>query len=130
MNEIVIYLGQQYSSIYKEVREQRFKIACDVTAKLMKLGFVVFSPILNSHPLDDAGLVPFGWTFWQKQDLPMLKRCDVLLVLKTDGWEQSKGLKGEIECANLDNIPQLYVRPCSINENLVNTIQELMWGVV
>lgn len=125
--DFLIYLGQAYSSSDKEIREKRFKIACEATSKLMNLGLNIFSPVLNSHTLESAGLVPYGWSFWQKHDLPILKRCDLLLVLMFEGWETSKGLKSEIEYARENQIPILYAQLCELNGNLTNAIKERRW---
>ena len=126
-NDILCYLGQSYSHVDKEVREKRFKIACEATAKLMNLGLNCYSPVINSHTLESTGLVPYGWSFWQKHDLPILKRCDLLLVLMFEGWETSKGLRSEIQCATENNIPILYAQLSELNGNILTVIKEKWW---
>lgn len=129
-NSILIYIGSPYSHSDKEVREKRFKIACQSAAKLMNLGLNVFCPILNSHTLESTGLVPYGWTFWQKHDLPILRRCDLLLVLMFEGWDRSKGLRGEIDYAIEHKIPILYVQLEELNSNILMVIKEKRWEKV
>ncbi len=69
-------------------------------AKLLwRRGNFVFSPVLNSANFDgitsDAQFLNFG--------LEMIKRCDTVVILDTDGkkLENSPGCKGEIELAEL-----------------------------
>lgn len=44
-------------------------------------------------------------SFWLEHDLAILARCDKMIVLQLDGWEDSVGLKAEIDFATGRNIP-------------------------
>lgn len=92
---MLIYLASPYSHPNAFIREQRFDEACRAAGKIMKLGHVVFSPIAHSHPIAERG-IEGSWDFWQKQDLPILERCDALAVLELDGWKESVGVQAEI----------------------------------
>jgi len=59
---------------------------------------VVFSPIVHSHPLVAFSL-PTGWDFWERIDRAYLARCDELVVLMLDGWQESTGVRAEIALA-------------------------------
>jgi len=91
----MIYLASPYSSQYPEVREQRFRDACEAAAALMQRGEFVFSPIAHTHPIARYGL-PKGWDFWEPYDREFLDACSGMAVLMIRGWRQSKGVQAEI----------------------------------
>jgi nucleoside 2-deoxyribosyltransferase len=94
----VIYLASLYSHADPAVREARYQAACRATAALLKAGLVVFSPIVHSHPLVAFNL-PTGWDFWERIDRAYLERCDELVVLTLEGWQESTGVQAEIALA-------------------------------
>jgi hypothetical protein len=94
----MIYLASPYSHPNHVVREERFRAACQAAAGLLRAGRAVFSPIAHSHPLVDYGL-PTDWEFWQRCNLGHLQRCDEVIVLTLDGWQESVGVQAEIRIA-------------------------------
>lgn len=108
------YLGSPYSHQDDQVRLDRFKEICVVQSKLMNQGWYLFGPIAMSHPIAEFGGTPSGWDYWEQFDYAVLKRCDGLLVCTMEGWEQSRGLTGEIAIARELGIPILYVHPESL----------------
>jgi len=106
----MIYLSSPYSHPDPEVREQRFDAVCRAAARLMRAGNVVFSPVAHSHPIAQHGL-PTGWEFWEPHGRAHLARCDELLVLLLDGWEESAGLQAEIRVAGELGKPVRYLIP-------------------
>lgn len=95
---MTIYLASPYSHSNPAVREARFQAACRATAELMRAGHVVLSPIVLTHPLTAFGL-PTDWSYWERCDSELLRRCDELAVLMLDGWQRSVGVKAEIKLA-------------------------------
>ena len=59
----MIYLASPYSHPDPAVRKERFHAACQARAELIRAGWIVFSPIVHSHPLVEHG-VPTTWDFW------------------------------------------------------------------
>ena len=106
----MIYVCSPYTHPDPAVREQRFHAACAMTARLMLEGHVVYSPIVHSHPLVAHGL-PINWSFWQYFDLRHLEFSDEVVVLMLDGWEQSAGVRAEIEKATELGKPVWYRAP-------------------
>ena len=94
----MIYLASPYSHPDPAVREQRFRAACRATAAQLRAGAVVFSPIVHSHPLVEFGL-PTAWSAWERIDRVYLERCDEVVVLMLDGWEESAGVRAEVGIA-------------------------------
>jgi hypothetical protein len=64
----------------------------------MRAGFVVFSPITHSHPIHLHG-VPGDWGYWEAFDRVMIGACSRVVVLRLDGWKESRGVKAEISIA-------------------------------
>ncbi len=93
----LLYLACPYTHPDPATQEYRYKTSCRVTVKLMQCGIVVFNPLSHGVPL-----VPFlndiedEHRFWLSIDLPILSRCDEVLVLGLAGWTQSVGVKEEL----------------------------------
>jgi hypothetical protein len=106
-----IYLAIPYSGM----EEESFRIANEVTSKLMLQGHIVFSPISHSHPIAISHQLPGTWEFWKKFDESFIEWCDELhaIVIGENGMElmaKSKGVTAEIEIAKSLNKPIGYVR--------------------
>jgi nucleoside 2-deoxyribosyltransferase len=106
----MIYLASPYSHPDSAVREQRFRMACLATSRLIAAGHVVFSPIVHGHPLVHYGLST-AWSFWERCDREHLKRCDEVVVLMLDGWRESVGVAAEIRIAEELGKPVRYLAP-------------------
>lgn len=103
------YLAGPYGSVHSHIKERRYNQLTFVAAQLMKRGEVIFSPITHCHYLAQEHASFEGPDFWLHQDLAILRRCDTLIVLRLEGWEQSEGLRREIEFATEHNIPVEYI---------------------
>jgi hypothetical protein len=106
----VIYLISPYSDPDPAVREQRFQVACAVTARLLLDGHDVYSPVVHGHPLVRYGLSA-DWSFWERYDREHLERCDEVVVLTLDGWRDSIGVQAELRHAAVLGKPVRYVEP-------------------
>lgn len=100
-----IYLATPYSHSDKTIMESRFDQACKIAGKLMLDGHVIFSPIAHMHPIAVLYDLPRGWDFWHKYDVAMLQASSKFIVAKMEGWEQSKGIAGEINIAKSLKLP-------------------------
>lgn len=109
MNDNLIYLASPYSK-YSEGRAKAFIKACQKAASLMGQGYKIFCPIAHSHCIEIHGMLDIkNGEFWLKQDFAVLKHCDELWVYKMEGWEESVGVKAEIEFASAAGIPIKYI---------------------
>jgi hypothetical protein len=107
----VIYLAVPYSHPDPDVMEKRYLAANKTAYRLMVYGHAVFSPISQSHPIEQTVGVRKNWDFWRYQDLTILDRCDTLFILCLDGWKESVGVTEEIEYARANDIDIIYLRP-------------------
>lgn len=90
-----IYLAIPYSHKDEEVKELRYEIANCISAYLMRMGAIVFSPITHSHPLVKYGL-PTDYEYWKTQDESFMDTCASIIVITLDGYEESNGVNSEI----------------------------------
>lgn len=106
-----VYVASPYSHPDVSVRWWRYQRACEAAAKLMKAGMRVFAPIPHSHAiarfLDDRLVTDFD--FWMAQDLPILRGASRLIVLRLEGWDQSRGVAEELRVAGEMGIPTEYI---------------------
>lgn len=80
----------------------------DAAAALHRNGERVVSPMTLEpmtlrHP--EAGQ---DWQAWKDYAYRLMSICDKVVVLKLDGWEESEGVKGEIEMAAQLGLPVVY----------------------
>ena len=108
-SEDIIYLATPYSHPDPQVMEQRYRDAVQITAGLTNCGYVVFSPIVHSHPLATNHKMATDWKFWERIDRVFLKKSSWMIVAMMDGWDRSRGVKAEIEIAKELNIPIKYM---------------------
>lgn len=114
-----VYLASPYTILdtdglseqaIKNRRTRRFNEVCKKAAQLMEGGELVFCPIAHSHPIEVHGMeTVHDGDFWLKQDFALLQFAKKLVVFKMDGWEQSNGVRREIEFAKELNIPVEYI---------------------
>ena len=99
-----IYLASPYSHPLESVRKLRFETVCKEAAELMEQGHIVFSPIAHSHPISKYLDNPNDGDFYLKQDLALLTMFDEMWVLTIDGFQESDGVRQEMEFAEKHNI--------------------------
>jgi hypothetical protein len=111
----LIYLATPYSHPDPAVRQQRYDQAKCITVELLEDGHLVISPIVHSHYLTiDIGehlafTEVYGFNNWSELDLRILSMCDKLVVVKMDGWNESKGIIAEVEEAKRLGIPVEFI---------------------
>ena len=54
-------------------------------------------PVVHGHAVASAHEMPTGHDFWMRHCLTMLARADRMAVLMLDGWQESTGVRAEIE---------------------------------
>ena len=93
---IDIYLASPYSDATDPaIMQERFEIACEVAARLMAMGYTVFSPIAHSHPIAQHIGNPTDGEFGLKQDKPHFDNSRYLGILTWEGWKDSNGMSKE-----------------------------------
>ena len=91
------YVGTPYTK-YPGGIELAFADACKLTARLLKEGLRVYSPIAHTHPIAiHGGIDPLDLNVWLPFDAAMMHKADAMVVAMMDGWETSYGVRHEME---------------------------------
>ena len=101
----LIYLASPYSDTNPAVRKKRYEIALEKCAELILDGYMVFSPIVHSHPIAVHIGAAYEWEIWKELDRAILLKCDELWVLPIYGWNYSRGVTEEMRIAQEAGIP-------------------------
>jgi len=103
------YVGTPYSR-WPEGLEAAFQEAARVAAWLASRGVNVFCPITHSHPLAVYGkLDAKDHEFWLGLDYPLMAASMGMVAVKMDGWEDSLGMRDEIEYFEAADKPIYYM---------------------
>ena len=98
----MIYLASPYMHADPEVKRARHDAAVRAAIRIMaETGEAVFSPIAHSHLMHvwSDGKIGGDWRQWAEFDRAVIAACSTFYVLMLDGWEQSVGIKAELEIA-------------------------------
>jgi len=95
-----LYIAHPYTRNIKKNLKKVIKIANEYLDK----GYVIFSPITHSHPIDKKKYREPE--FWYKQDLRLLELFDCILMCP--GWENSKGCMMELTKARTFGLKIIY----------------------
>ena len=75
--------------------EQRYIAASNALAWLLRQKLWAYSPIVHCHELAKMHSLPVDHLFWQEYDFYMISKCDKFVILRIDGYVQSKGVAAE-----------------------------------
>ncbi len=100
----LIYIASPYTGTVAEM-DHRFKLAAGYVARLCGGDSIPYSPIVHFHPVAVAHTLPCDISYWRTVNIAMLRRCDGVHVLLLDGWDQSVGVKFEMDLAADLNLP-------------------------
>lgn len=95
----MIYLASPYSHKDPGVVWERYRAVAKYTAKCLREGEIIFSPIVYCHQLAVQYGLPSEWGFWEKVDSEFISRCVELRVYMLHGWIHSRGVTAEIKIA-------------------------------
>lgn len=105
----LVYLASPYSHPYEKVKDERFILTAACASDLFAAGIHIFSPIVHCHPMHRyGGGLPGNFEFWEAYDRAMIGLSEALVILKLDGWHESKGVRAEYDIA-VDLGLQIYV---------------------
>lgn len=106
-----LYLATPYSK-WKGGIDDAYRMACRETARLLRLGVNVYSPIAHTHGVAiHGGIDPLAHDIWLPADRPLMDAAMGLVVLRAEGWQDSYGIAEEIKVFKAANKPILYIDP-------------------
>lgn len=77
-----------------EGQEANFKLCCYRSAELIKRGYMIYSPIVASHPIhisDPDFLRRNEWELWMDLDKEIIKRTKFTGIILAPNWQDSTG---------------------------------------
>lgn len=112
----MIYLASPYSPVAPEgvvltdeektkIRGSRYRHTLLVQAKLFNMGYPVFCTIVHTHVTAFCYKLPTDAAFWMNFNHHMIDLSTAVFVLKLEGWQESLGVRDEIEYAQAHAIP-------------------------
>jgi len=108
------YLATPYTKYHLGI-DAAFVHAAEISARLLKAGVRVYSPITHCHPLSMYGGVdPLNHGIWIPFDEAMMDAADCLIVAHMKGWDQSYGVKHEIEFFAREQKPIIHIDPVTL----------------
>lgn len=121
MAEDIWYLASPYSHEDRAVMGQRYRWACQATARLFTNNVFAYSPIAHTYAVDVIGeLDASSFEKWEAFDLGMIDRLTGLLVLTIAGWDESRGVRAEMDHANATGKPIRFMVPRFFGPDLVD----------
>ncbi len=102
------YLACPHTHSSKSVVLQREKELEEIVIQLLELGFRFYSPISMTGPLTRSG-ARLSHGEWMMLDGPFMQKCDVLVVVCLEGWEDSEGIKKEIAYFRQEQKPIYFI---------------------
>lgn len=110
-----VYLATPYSR-FPDGLEAAFIEAAKLAARLMAKGVRVYSPIVHTHPMAVFGEIDaLDHSIWMPFDEAMMEACCALAVAQLPTWEQSKGVKHEIDYFELAGKPIFFLDPHTLH---------------
>lgn len=96
MDDILYYIANPYSHKDKKVIEERVANLTHFCYDLFTMGYIYYSPILQSHPLTAYG-GGGDWEVWKKFDTQIINHMDGMIMLLDEDWRRSKGMRAEFD---------------------------------
>ncbi len=92
-----LYLASPYTR-YRDGLSSAAYDAKRHAAHLIRLGFVVYSPIAHSHEIARVGgLDHTDHALWMEQCAPLMDAASAMVAVKLPGWKSSVGMALEAE---------------------------------
>lgn len=115
------YLASPYTK-HKCGIETAFVMAARVAGQFVRAGISVFSPIVHSHVIAQYGHIePTDHETWLLIDAPFMRAARALIVYQADGWQESVGVKFEIERFTHYKKPIEYLMPDNLDPEYLRT---------
>ena len=102
----MIYIACPYTHDDEGWMRIRKRVATGIELKLIEHGLVAYNAIRVMSDIEDD--LPEGFDVYA-YDLRVLSACEVLLVVRIDGWKESKGVQLEIAHAQSCDMPIVHV---------------------
>jgi hypothetical protein len=122
------YLATPYSE-FEGGLDAAFCAAARLAGHLTSISIKLYSPVVHCHPIAMlGGLNALDRDFWLDNQSLMLPRCDILIVGKLKGWDQSFGImKVEIPHFVAARKPIYYCDPATLTMTICAADGSELW---
>lgn len=123
----MIYIASPYTHENPIIVQNRFEQVESITAELLLQKQPAFSPIVHSHVIAGKYDMPTDFLFWRDHCIQLLRQATQLYVVMLHGWEQSSGVRAEIDEAERLGLPVTYIDPNTCQRCSHLTLPEHTW---
>lgn len=110
----LVYLGTPYTKFPGGI-EAAFVAACELTARLLRAGVKVYSPIAHTHPVAIHGSIdPLDHKIWLPFDEAIMRKADAMAVAELPTWASSYGIAHEIGVFVGAGKPVIHIDPVTL----------------
>lgn len=106
----VIYIATPYTNDDFCILQKRYFESIEACKYVLDQGYCPFSPIVNYHPIAMMHKTEIKFDAWEEIDFEMISRSDEIWVFKFEGWNQSIGIKKEINFSRKINKKIKFIR--------------------
>jgi hypothetical protein len=121
------YLASPYTHPSASMRDLRAAVAYEMAGELMAKGLYVYAAIPATHEAAKAHTLPTNYEWWVGFNESFIKASAGIIVCCIPGWEESRGVKFEIEYAKSLGLPiymgHLIARDVDVRPYLTKTDQ-------
>ena len=101
----MIYVASPYSHTDFRVQHLRYKQVADFCHQRVNEGDLVISPIAHWHYIAMNHHIDGDWKTWKEYNSQLISYCREMWVLMLEGWEDSIGVRAELDLAEEHDIP-------------------------
>lgn len=109
----MVFVSGPYSHPDNSIKQTRVNLIANACLNFMEKGQVAISPLTFGLSLIEktGKQLPDDYVFWGKFCEEFVRACHTIYILDIDGWQESSGVRGEIEEAKKNNIPVYLINP-------------------
>lgn len=105
----LFYLSSPYSK-YKDGHEAAYRRVAEIAGDLIRARVRVFCAVTHTHGIHYYGNFPEDYDWMAFYEI-FMHRCDSLIVAQMEGWEESIGVRAEIDYFTKAGKPVYYYDP-------------------
>lgn len=118
-----IFISVPYNGPTEEIKLARVHLTKLYFISVLKAGNCPVSPIVTGHQLVEEFNLMGDLATWIDYCKKELMSCDEMVVLQLDGWDESPGVKAEIELAKFMNIPVTYTKHLACSQREMENVK-------
>lgn len=102
---MLAYVAAPYSNVKDKNQLMRDIARISADYMIENAGCFLVTGLCNHYACLENPELGTDFHFWQDFCVDLMRRCDKLIVIRFDGWEESVGVRGEISLAMTLGLP-------------------------